>query len=155
MKFSDVCLSYSLEDSGYPDINNPIHLFVLHHVFTPRINYALTEFKLASNLRPVRTEHNWTPVRMWTNGMVAHNEADITMVEMDAEVLPNIDLYRIDLEGPVPLEDHGTVEVNDIQNPFSPFVFQELRSAINPLNESQTFGIDIYADAIDVLQRSN
>lgn len=82
--------------------------------------------------------------------MVAHNEAEITMVEMDAEVLPNIDL-----EGPVPLEDLGTVEVNDILNPFSPFVFQELRSAINPLNESQTFAIDIYADAIDVLQRSN
>ena len=57
MKFFDVCLSYSLEDSGYLGINNPIHLFVLHYVFTPRINYALTEFKLASNLRPVRTEH--------------------------------------------------------------------------------------------------
>lgn len=146
---------YSLEDSGYLDINDPIHLFVLHYVFTPRINYALTEFKLASNLRPVRTEHNWTPMRMWINGMAAHNEADITMVEMDAEVLPNIDLYGIDPEGPVPLEDHGTVEVNDIQNPFSPYVFQELRSAINPLKESQTFGIDIYADAIDFLERLN
>lgn len=38
----------------------------------------------------MRTEHNWTPMRMWTNGMAANNEADITMVEMDAEVLPNI-----------------------------------------------------------------
>ena len=34
------CVFYSLEDSGYPDINDPIHLFVLHYVFTPRINYA-------------------------------------------------------------------------------------------------------------------
>ncbi|KAK3741190.1 hypothetical protein QZH41_012634 [Actinostola sp. cb2023] len=80
------------EDSGYLNINDPIHLFVLHYVFTPRINYALTEFKLASNLRPVRTEHNWTP---------------------------------------------------------------ELKSAINPLRESQTFGIDIYVDAIDFLERLN
>ena len=55
--------------------------------------------------------------------MPAHNEADIIMVEIDAEVLPSIDLYGIDPEGPVPLEDHGTVEVNDIQNPFSPYVF--------------------------------
>lgn len=58
MKFFDVSLLYSLEDSGYLDINDPIHLFVLHCVFTPRINYAFTEFKLASNLRPVRTKHN-------------------------------------------------------------------------------------------------
>ena len=155
MSFLFYCVFYSLEDSGYLDINDPIHLIVLHYVFTPRINYALTEFKLASNLRPVRTEHNWTPMRMWTNGVAAHNEADISMVEMDEEVLPNIDLYGIDAEGPFPLEDHGTVEGNDIPSPFSPYVFQELRSAFNPLKESQTFGIDIYADAIDFLERFN
>lgn len=142
---------YSLEDSGYLDINDPIHLFVLHCVFTPRINYAFTEFKLASNLRPVRTEHNWTPVRLWTNSMATHNGADIAMVEMNAEVLPNIDLYGINPEGPLPLEDHRTVDVNDIQNLFSPYVFQELRSAIDPLKESQTIGIDTYRDAIERL----
>lgn len=149
MSFLFYCVFYSLEGSVYLDINDLIHLFVLHYVFTLRINNALTEFKLASNLRPVRSEHNWTPVRMRTNGIAAHNGADITMVEMNAEVLPNIDLYGIDPEGPVPLEDHGTVEVNDIHNPFSPYVFEELRSAINPLKESRTFAIDIYADATD------
>ena len=52
---------YSLEASGYLDLNDPIHLFVLHYVFAPRTNYALNEFKLASNLKPVGTEHNWKP----------------------------------------------------------------------------------------------
>ena len=79
---------HSMEDSGYLNINNPIHRFVLHYIFTPRINLALSEFKLASNLKPVRTEHNWTPVRMWTNGMAAHNGADITMVEMVQRYYP-------------------------------------------------------------------
>ena len=69
MKFFDVFFDYyvfyCLEDSGYLNINDPIDLFVLHYVFTPRINYALTEFKFGSNLRPVRAEHNWIPVRMW------------------------------------------------------------------------------------------
>ena len=60
--------------------------------------------------------------------MAAHNSADIAMAEMDAEVLPNIDLYGINPEGPVPVEDHRTVEVNEIQNLFSQYVFQELRS---------------------------
>ena len=88
---------------------------------------------------------------MWTNGMAAHNGADVTMVEMDSEILPNINLYGVDPEGPVPLEDHGTVQVHDIQNPFSLQIFQELQSAINPMRESQTYGIDIYTDAIDLL----
>lgn len=61
---------------------------------------------------------------------------------MDSEVLPNINLYGVDPEGPVPLEEHETVEVNDIQNPFSADVFQQLKLVINPLRESQTFGID-------------
>ena len=147
LSFPFFCVFYSLEDSGYLYINDATHLFVLHKFFTPRINYALTEFKLASNLRPVRTEYNWTPVRMWTNGMAAHNGADITIVDMNAEVLPNIDLYGIDPEGPVPLEDHS--------EPIFSICFQELRSSINPLKESQTFGTDIYADAIDFLERLN
>ena len=152
VSFLFYCVFYSMEDCGYLNINKHIHLFVLHYIFTPRINHALsefklasnlrpvrTEFKLASNLRPVRTEHNWTPVRMWTNGMAAHNGADVTMVEMDSEILPNINLYGVNPEGPVPLEDHGTVQVDDIQNPFSLQIFQKLQSAINPMRESQTF----------------
>ena len=70
---------------------------------------------------------------------------------MDSEILPNINLYGVDPEGPVPLEDHGTVQVDDIQNPFSLQIFQELQSAINPMRESQTYGIDIYTDVIDFL----
>lgn len=75
--------------------------------------------------------------------MAAHNGANITTIEMDSEIPPNIDLYRVDPEGPVALEDHWAVEVNDIPNPFSLYAFQELKSPINPLRESQTFGIDI------------
>lgn len=63
--------------------------------------------------------------------MAAHNGADVAVVEMDSEVLPNINLYGVDPEGPVPLEEHGTVEVNDIQNPFSADVFQQLKLVIN------------------------
>ena len=147
------CVFYSLEDNGYLNVNDPIHLFLLHYVFTPRINFALNEFKAASNLRPVRTENNWTPVRMWVNGSAARYNADITMAETEAELQPNIDLYGVDPEGPVPLEEHGAVEVNDIQSPFSSDVLQQLKSTINPLRESQAFGVDIYMDALHFFER--
>ena len=35
-----------------------IEMFVLHFIFVLRINLAVSEFCSASNLRPVRNEHN-------------------------------------------------------------------------------------------------
>ena len=50
-------------------MSNDIEMFVLHFIFVPRINFALSEFS-----RPVRTEHNWSPNRLWVNGMInRHN----------------------------------------------------------------------------------
>ena len=47
-----------------------LHLFALHFTFLSRINRALESFVDAWNLHPVRTEHNWTPEKMWLNGMI-------------------------------------------------------------------------------------
>ena len=139
-----------MEESGYLRINDPHHLFVLHHVFLPRINVALTEFQGASNLRPVRTENNWTPERMWANGRAACNSRDAVAAEAEQELAPNVHLYGIDLEGPNPLEDHGSVELNEVQNPLPPALHQQLITAIDPLRESQHFGIDIYLHDLEV-----
>lgn len=127
--------------------------FFFYIVLTPRIKFALNEFKASSNLRPVCTENNWTPLRMWVNGSAARNNADITVAETKAELQPNIELRGVDPEGPVPVEEHGAVGVNDIQSPFSLDVLQQLKLTINSLRESQAFGVDIYMDALDFFER--
>ena len=38
---------YALEQSGLLDVENPIHLFTLHLIYLPRINFALYEFMIA------------------------------------------------------------------------------------------------------------
>ena len=55
------CIFYALEDAGYLDLDNEMHMFLLHFVFLPRLNFALQEFAKAFNLHPMRTEHNWSP----------------------------------------------------------------------------------------------
>ena len=55
------CVFYALEDAECLDLNDEVHMFILHYVFLPRINFALQEFAGAFNLRPMRTEHNWSP----------------------------------------------------------------------------------------------
>ena len=46
------CVFYALEDQGLLNMNDPIQSFALHFVFKPRINHALTEFRIAFNLHP-------------------------------------------------------------------------------------------------------
>ena len=63
-------LFYYLEEIRLLDPDNDYDVFVLHYIFTPRINNCLIEFACAWNHHPVRTERNWTPRKIWTNGVL-------------------------------------------------------------------------------------
>ena len=67
------CVFYALEESGQLHLRNDVHEFVLHHVFMPRINYTLQEFAAAFNLRPIQTDNNWSPNKIWTNEVINPN----------------------------------------------------------------------------------
>ena len=60
----------AMEESGMLQRNNSLHKFALHYIFTPRINKALQSFVAAWNHHPMRTERNWSPLQMWTNGVL-------------------------------------------------------------------------------------
>ena len=135
-------MEYALEEGVYLHTNNVTEMFLLHYVFLPRINFALDEFCSASNLRPVRTEHNWSPNRMWANGMINRHYTGPTSNEPTPS---NMEYYGNDPEGPTPLEEHGSVVVDDIFNPLDENVFEEFGHLVNPLAESESFGIDIYS----------
>ena len=134
---------YSFEESGYLSVSNPLQMFLLHQVFLPRINVALDEFTRASNLRPVRTERNWSPERLWVNGML-HRQ-----MQTDAITQDMMEWYGTDPERLSPLEEHGSVEVEDIENPFPEELFEEFRQLINPVAESSSFGIEIYLSNLE------
>ena len=136
---------YSLEERGYLNVNNPTEMFLLHFIFLPRINLALDEFTKASNLRPVRTERNWSPERLWVNGMLNQQK----LMQNEAITQDMIEWYVTDPEGPSPLEEHGSVEVEDIENPLPGELFEEFRQLINPLAESGSFGLTLPRDGIE------
>jgi len=48
-----------------------------------------------------------------------------------------------------PLEEHGSVEAEDITNPFPEELFEEFRQLGYPAAESGSFGIDIYLSALE------
>ena len=60
----------AMEETGALTKDDPRQLFALHYVYLPRINRSLEMYSDAWNHHPIRTEHNWTPTQLWTNGMI-------------------------------------------------------------------------------------
>lgn len=65
---------YSLEDEGLLDPVDEVDLFVLHFVFIPRINQQLHSFKAAYCRHKLRTEHNHSPLQLWTRGILVTDD---------------------------------------------------------------------------------
>ena len=113
---------YALEERGGLDVENDEHMFVLHYIFKARINDALQEFAAAFNDRPIRTENNWIPNKIWINGMINPNNKGQTAIHDPTigEAVPdNIELYGIDWDGPLPVERLNMVEVDPPHYPVA------------------------------------
>ena len=143
---------YAMEQTGLLDLENPIHMFTLQYVYIKRINFALSEWMVCFNDHPVQTEHNWSPNQMWLNGMMnSCNPLANGNLDDDPE---DITFYGEDPEGHTPLaESDNNVEVFPAQ--LSNINHDELKTylcnSVDPLQESSSFGIDIYAEALQIV----
>ena len=142
---------YALEQSGLLDVENPIHMFTLQYVYLRRINCALSEWMVTFNDHPVQTEHNWSPNQMWWNGMMNPcNPLAIGNLDDDPE---DLTFYGEDPEGQTPEESDNNVEVFPAQlsNINNDELTTHLSNSIDPLQESSSFGIDIYTQSLEVV----
>ena len=106
----------TMETTGILDPTNEVDLFVLQYVFLPKINQALHEFASAWNHHPLRTERNWSPKKIWLNGVLNPQCSTQTAVRDIVEGVPleGIDNFGIDFGGPIPEERSAdTVHVPD------------------------------------------
>lgn len=98
-----------------------IDLFVLHCVFLPVINHHLQQFAKGWNQHPIRTERNWSPHKIWINGMIDPNRRNHKAIQDVIDGAPSvpIDDFGIDGEGPLPEEQTHTVDVPETLCPLS------------------------------------
>ena len=145
----------SMEEAGILDRNSDLHMFALHFIFLPRINRAIDSFTAAWNQHPIRTERNWTPMRIWSNGMIDQRNRDLNAVADVAEsAISNDDLqwYGYDPQAPLPSDDGlSSVNVEDVAVHIPEEVLDQLHREVDPLQESNVFGIDLYQEALDLL----
>ena len=58
-----------MEEAGYLDVNNDVHMFCLHYVFISRINKHLCHFVDGWNDHSIRAAQNCTPNQHWISGL--------------------------------------------------------------------------------------
>ena len=114
-------LFYSMEANGFLDPVSELDLFVLHCVYLPRINKALTEFSRAWNLHPMQTARNWSPHQMMLNSMI-REEHILDAVDDD---------FGIDPDGPIAEDEIGTVIIPETVAPISDADLDDFLSVID------------------------
>ena len=153
--FCNVCHIFyytfqTMEQFGIFQPGNRTHMFILHYVFLPRINKAIESFVHAWNHHPMRTERNWSPIQMWTNGMVdIRNRGRTGAISLVNEQVDDLEWYGYDPDAPTPTDDGlSIVDVDDVELPD---VELDVLSHINPLGHSDSFGIDLYEEALALI----
>ena len=142
-----------LEENGYLEIDNQIHMFCLHFVFLPRINRLLELFRNGHDNQPIRTASNMTPMQLWVYGL--------SQLPSNFQPQPqeNIFMYGIDFDGPRPSEMYNgdtwneiSVEVPPINCPLNEEELNYLNIHVSTLPESSSYGIDTYLNVLQEVQ---
>uniref|UniRef100_A0A8C4T7K9 Integrase core domain-containing protein n=1 Tax=Erpetoichthys calabaricus TaxID=27687 RepID=A0A8C4T7K9_ERPCA len=98
-------LFLSLEKNNLLDVMSAADLFALKYIYLPRINAGVNEFIQQWNNHSLSTEHNMSPLQLWTSGVLQHsllqgnlldecsnsatcNQNEHTTVSLSATVLP-------------------------------------------------------------------
>ena len=145
-------LFYALEDSGNLNIEDPTNMFALHFVFLPRLNKALHEYQETFNHHGIRTANSWSPYQMWMNGML-HDDNLLSHGGLDEDP-DDLVFYGPDPQGPSPFDDSdNNVTISPIEIHKQDEVLQIHQQKIDPLKPSTDMGIDIYIDALDLVNQ--
>jgi len=62
-------LFHRMEDEVILNVENEYHLFSLHYVFLPRINFSINQFTEGWNLHPLSSCRNLSPSQLWITGL--------------------------------------------------------------------------------------
>jgi hypothetical protein len=151
---------YEMEDEGLLNLENDVHMFILHYIFLPRIRRSLTYFISMWNHHPMRTVNNQSPINIWNLGILDAANRNQTAVQTalsdwdrDTNVIDE-NTFGIDNDGPEPEEELDTEPLLPTMNiSLSSDILNALQNSVNPLNASESLGRDCFERALHLLER--
>ena len=129
------CVFVYLEEHGFLDISNSLHLVVLRFIFTPRINRHLEMFVAGWDDHPISTASNKTPNQLWLEGLLNRNI-------LEDETIEN---YGIDWQSGQYLEEvQELTDVPRVQFTGMNDVLYYLETNVDPLQDCNDYGAELY-----------
>lgn len=112
----------------------------------------MNQFKLSWNSHGVRTERGKTPNQLFTEGALRLRNSGQIAVDFFNSAS---ELYGVDFEDEsIPPDDdpeNAGVVIPTIQVNISDEQVEELKTTIDPLSDSDDYGLDIYQRTLDFL----
>ncbi|KAM4521387.1 uncharacterized protein V3H82_002128 [Fundulus diaphanus] len=144
---------YALEylaDTAALNSDNELDLACIHFVMLPRLNRHLELFSVAWDRHSLSTERGRSPQQLWIRGQLLANTSipDPSCEQIDEE------RYGVDWEGPTPLDTDDTVIVPDTPEVIRRQVSTFLQERIDPLRDSDCFGMDICLEALQLARQT-
>ncbi|XP_064384818.1 uncharacterized protein LOC135333721 [Halichondria panicea] len=141
-------LFYYLEQHGYLDPDNMFHRYCLQYVYLPRINQSLKVFMEGWNCHGVRTEHNLTPHQLFVRGALQMQRRGLQALDFFEHI---DEMYGVDEEISTGDDDY-TVRIPPIGLALSDENMALLKERVNPLADSDNFGIELYVETLTFLR---
>ena len=149
-------LFYYLEHNSLLNPHDNFHLFALHYVFIPRVNRSLNQFVNAWNSHGVRSECGQSPNQLFTAGSLRLRNSGLTAFDFFDNVPESYGSHDSEETSSDENEDSGQeIEVPQTRINISDEDFSQLCSNINPLDESDDFGADLFMSTLELLQSFN
>lgn len=133
-----------MENNDILDPLKDLHLYCLHYIYLPRINRSLEEFVAQMNNRPVSTEHNNSPVQLWTSGMLLNINSNHTALTEG-----ELEQYGFDPEGLVHVSDEDYQVQSDL--PAYELTEAQLLQLPNPMENDGHQGQSAYLRSIELM----
>lgn len=140
-----------MESCGLLDPVDETHLFALHYVFLPRINKALSEFKMQYIHHPMRTVGYLSPFQVFHEGVLHFSSHTGSRSILNDEVP---EMFGVDEDGPWPelrTEEEESVVIDPIRNPLQPQDYDELCQSIDSGSDDQNYGITTFSSVLQFI----
>lgn len=145
-------LFYFLEQHGMLDPLNQEHLFALHYIYIPRINKSLKAFQNGWNHHGIRTAGHLSPEQQFASGALRLRLSGLAALDF----FENVDeRYGRSYDDPVPAVEVTAVTVPEVRFTLPNSELERLSALINPLQESNNYGIELYFSVLDHLHTLN
>ena len=135
----------------YIDPVNESHLFALHYIYIPRLNKSLESFMKSWNNHSIQTEHGHSPNQLFTAGALL-SQGSTSSELFSNDVVVDERTYGVEEEGLSGVHDESDTVIPESRVTFSRQHEQSLQRAINPLSDSENYGIELYQQTLEFLR---